>query len=209
MSHVAAPAAPARGEAGSKAVLLGAGLALALALRVEVSGGDGTSLEGGIAFAGVAIGLSLLAGWRPIARGRAISVLAGIVGAAVLCAWPVAERLGGGPHAALTVAAGSRSAFAAFTLGTLVVVTGEEVLIRGALWQACSRALGGAPGDWLAIAAGAIAFALIHVPWYGWGILPLDVAVGLWLGALRLATGGLTAPWTAHTGADLATWWLL
>jgi membrane protease YdiL (CAAX protease family) len=97
----------------------------------------------------------------------------------------------------------------AFGVGTVVVVTGEEVLIRGALWQACTRALGGAAGDWLAVVLGAAAFALIHVPWYGWGVLPLDLAAGLWLGALRLGTDGLTAPWIAHAGADLGTWWLL
>jgi hypothetical protein len=43
---------------------------------------------------------------------------------------------------------------------------------------------------------------------YGWTAVPLDLAVGVWLGGLRLATGGVAAPATAHALADLAYWWL-
>jgi membrane protease YdiL (CAAX protease family) len=53
-----------------------------------------------------------------------------------------------------------------------------------------------------------LAFALMHVPIYGWGVVPLDLAVGLALGGLRLATGTVLAPIAAHAVADLATWWL-
>jgi hypothetical protein len=48
----------------------------------------------------------------------------------------------------------------------------------------------------------------MHVPLYGWHVVPLDLGVGLWLAGLRLATGGIAAPAIAHTIADLATWWL-
>ena len=58
------------------------------------------------------------------------------------------------------------------------------------------------------LVAWAMAFALLHVPVYGWHVLPLDLAVGCGLGALRLLTGGVTAPAVAHVGADLAGWWL-
>jgi hypothetical protein len=39
-------------------------------------------------------------------------------------------------------------------------------------------------------------------------VLPLDLAVGVCLGALRLYAGSATAPAVAHTLADLAGWWL-
>jgi len=34
--------------------------------------------------------------------------------------------------------------------------------------------------------ATSVLFALIHVPIYGWHVVPLDVGVGLWFGGLRL-----------------------
>jgi hypothetical protein len=48
----------------------------------------------------------------------------------------------------------------------------------------------------------------MHVPLYGWHVVPLDLGVGLWLAGLRLATGGIAAPAIAHAVADLATWWV-
>ena len=60
----------------------------------------------------------------------------------------------------------------------------------------------------LAIALTTVTFALIHVPLYGWHVVPLDVAVGLGLAGLRLATQTVIGPAVAHAVADLATWWL-
>ena len=60
-----------------------------------------------------------------------------------------------------------------------------------------------------AVIVGAIAFAALHVPLYGWHVVPLDFAVGLVLGATRLVAGTWTAPAIAHVGADFAGWWLL
>jgi len=40
------------------------------------------------------------------------------------------------------------------------------------------------------------------------GLVALDFAVGVGLGALRLWSGSVTAPALAHVGADLAGWWL-
>jgi hypothetical protein len=60
----------------------------------------------------------------------------------------------------------------------------------------------------VAVVATSLVFALIHVPLYGWHVVPLDLGVGLLLGGLRLVTGGVTAPAAAHTIADVATWWL-
>jgi hypothetical protein len=48
----------------------------------------------------------------------------------------------------------------------------------------------------------------MHVPLYGWQVVPLDLGVGVWLAGLRLATGGVAAPALAHWIADLSTWWI-
>ena len=53
-----------------------------------------------------------------------------------------------------------------------------------------------------------LAFALLHVPLYGWHVVPLDLGVGLAFAGLRLTTRGIAAPAAAHAIADLATWWL-
>jgi membrane protease YdiL (CAAX protease family) len=87
---------------------------------------------------------------------------------------------------------------------TTMVVAGEEVLLRGALFAALERAA----GPVAAVAVTAVAFALMHVPLYGWEVVPLDLGVGVWLGGLRLATGGVAAPAVAHWIADLSTWWV-
>jgi membrane protease YdiL (CAAX protease family) len=94
--------------------------------------------------------------------------------------------------------------FVAWGLVTAVVVIGEEALVRGALF----RALDQAGGPVAAVAVTSIAFALMHVPLYGWQVVPLDLGVGVWLGGLRLATGRVAAPVIAHGLADLSTWWI-
>jgi membrane protease YdiL (CAAX protease family) len=94
--------------------------------------------------------------------------------------------------------------FAPWAAITIVVATAEEALLRGRLFDAIRRA----GGVGAAIVVTTLAFALMHVPLYGWHVVPLDVGVGLVLAALRLGTGGVLAPATAHAVADLATWWL-
>jgi membrane protease YdiL (CAAX protease family) len=86
---------------------------------------------------------------------------------------------------------------------TLVAVA-EELLLRGALYEALLRWR----GQYTAIAVTAIAFAALHIPLYGWAVVPLDLAVGLFLGVLRTVAGSVTAPAVTHTLADLAGWWL-
>jgi hypothetical protein len=54
----------------------------------------------------------------------------------------------------------------------------------------------------------AIAFAGLHVPLYGWHVVPLDLAVGMLLATLRILTGNWCAPAVAHVLADAAGWWL-
>jgi membrane protease YdiL (CAAX protease family) len=85
------------------------------------------------------------------------------------------------------------------------VAVAEELVLRGSLFTLLERAC----GPFAAVALTAIAFALLHVPLYGWGVVPIDLAVGVWLGGLRLLTGGPAAPAVTHVLADLASWWLL
>ncbi|HKQ17360.1 MAG TPA: CPBP family intramembrane glutamic endopeptidase [Solirubrobacterales bacterium] len=94
--------------------------------------------------------------------------------------------------------------FVPWALITIVVASAEEGVLRGALFDRISRLAGLVP----VIAVTTVAFALMHVPLYGWHVVPLDLAVGLVLAGLRLGTRGLVAPAAAHAVADLATWWL-
>ena len=87
---------------------------------------------------------------------------------------------------------------------TLIVASAEEVLLRGVLLDRVRRAGGLA----VAVVLTSAVFALMHVPMYGWHVVPLDFAVGLGLAGLRLTTRSLVAPVAAHSVADLATWWL-
>lgn len=94
--------------------------------------------------------------------------------------------------------------FVPWALITLVVVAAEEGVLRGVLFDRLERVAGLA----LAIALTTVLFALMHVPLYGWHVVPLDLAVGLVMAGLRISTRGLAAPIAAHAVADLATWWL-
>lgn len=183
--------APA-GAAGALAV----GFAAAVAIRVAVAGPAGAvSVRAGLAFA-VALGAMALVA-RPGARVTRVAVVAGFVGAVVLALPALVSRGVADTHPA--------GGFTGWALATAVVATAEEAFLRGALFDALERWR----GSDLAVVGAAVAFALLHVPLYGWHVVPLDFAVGLALGALRLATGTWTAPALAHVGADLAGWWLV
>ena len=83
-----------------------------------------------------------------------------------------------------------------------VIATLEETAIRGALYRRWSEEAGPAA----AVIAGAVVFALIHLPRYGLGAMPLDAAVGLSLGGLRAVTGRVLPCAIAHTIADWGAW---
>ena len=83
-----------------------------------------------------------------------------------------------------------------------VVATLEETAIRGALYQSWQEEA----GPVAAIGAGAVVFALIHLPRYGATAMPLDLAVGLVLGGLRAFTGRVLPCAVAHTIADWGAW---
>lgn len=174
------------------------GLCIAVIMRVEIAGVRGASSP----LAGVVFGVALLliAGAcgmrRPELTMRHVGW--GVGGAAVLCVPPLLVRvLSGGisePAAALPVWA---------AVVTLVAVA-EELLLRAALFEAVVRWR----GERAAIVLTAVAFALLHVPIYGWHVLPLDLAVGVALGVLRVVAGSVSAPAIAHVLADLAGWFL-
>ena len=86
----------------------------------------------------------------------------------------------------------------------VVVASAEELFLRGALHDAATRWA----GPWAAVTLGAVCFALLHVPLYGWHVLPLDTTVGLVLGSLRLSSGTPAAPAVTHILADVAGWFL-
>jgi len=96
------------------------------------------------------------------------------------------------------------SPFAPWAAVTIAVAVAEEALLRGLLFDRLRRA----GGTTVALVVTTLLFAVMHVPLYGWHVVPLDLAVGLALGGLRIATRGIVAPAAAHVVADLATWWL-
>jgi membrane protease YdiL (CAAX protease family) len=158
------------------------------------------SYPAAIVFAGGLLALSCGAGWRfTVDRRWPRAVAIGVAAAAILVgAWATAA-----PH--LPLAAGQHvGPLLVWTPLVALVAVAEEIALRGALFGTLLEA-GGAP---LAIAMTSIVFALMHVPLYGWGALPLDLAAGVLLGGVRLLSGGVTAPAVAHVLADLAGGWL-
>ncbi|MCW2598928.1 MAG: hypothetical protein JWM02_757 [Frankiales bacterium] len=173
------------------------GFAVSVGLRVVV-GGDGVaqSQPAGLVFAACLLVLSLASGTRvPLSRK---AFLVGLAGAALVCA-PVgfAQLLTFRPvH--------GTEGFATWAAVVTVVATAEEIFLRGTLYDAVDDLAGPVP----AIVVGAVCFALLHVPLYGWHVLPLDLAVGLVLGGLRQSTGTPAAPAVTHVGADFVGWFL-
>lgn len=185
----------ARRSVAAPLVLLAA-FSGAVLVRVSIAGPAGaSSLTAALLFAALlATGAWLArAGARITVRGAA----AGVMGGAVLVV-PVLLAHGLGT----TPPAGNYLRWAG---ATAVVAGAEEAYLRGALYDAVRHA----HGVDAAIIVGAVAFAALHVPLYGWHAAPLDLAVGLILGGLRATTGTWTAPAIAHIGADLVGWWLL
>jgi membrane protease YdiL (CAAX protease family) len=126
----------------------------------------------------------------PLGRGRAI--VAGLMVGAILLAPVVSGPLSGRPM----------SEFLPWAAIAAIVATLEETSIRGVLY----RRWAGEAGTLAAIVIGAAVFALIHLPRYGLGAMPLDAAVGLALGGLRALTGRVLPCAVAHTVADWGAW---
>ncbi|MGH2406534.1 MAG: CPBP family intramembrane glutamic endopeptidase [Candidatus Limnocylindrales bacterium] len=194
---IALPAA-ARASA-PRALLLLLGLALAVGLRVAVNGpGVPAAFIAGALFGVLLLGVSLTAGWRP-GRPRAASMALGLAGGVVLVVVPWLVHPLPAPGLGL-----HPQPFGLWVAITVLVAVGEEVLLRGVLFNAINLALG-LPA---AVAVSSLAFALLHVPLYGWQVVPLDLGVGVLFAGLRILGRGAGAPALAHLIADLATWWL-
>jgi membrane protease YdiL (CAAX protease family) len=182
----------------ARPALILAGLAAVVGLRwgATVLGVAGAVTIGLVFGLGLVV-VALVSGWGPT-RERPSSIAGGAAGGAVLVALAIVTRSGQLPWLA------PPAAFVPWVAVTILVASAEEVVLRGALFDALDRstAVRGA------VLITSVAFALMHVPLYGWHVVALDFGVGLWLAGLRLTTGGIAAPAIAHSIADLATWWL-
>lgn len=177
-----------------------AGIAVATALRIALGGpSTAASMPAGMGFALALLALAVAAGWR-LGRPSFAAASLGVAGGLALVAVWLTARTG----AAIDVAP-VNGAIAVWTPVVALIAVAEEVVLRGVLFNAI-RSWG---GDGWALAATTVLFAAMHVPLYGVGVLPLDLAVGLLLGGLRIASGGVLAPAIAHVLADLAGGWLL
>lgn len=175
-------------------LLLVGGFGLALALRVLIGGDDvATSQRAGLAFAAALLVLSLAARVRVRFSTKAVAI--GLGGLLLVCAPVLLERA-----VTLRPLRGTEG-FVIWALVVLVVAGAEELFLRGALYDAIASPTA-------AIVLGAVLFALLHVPLYGWHVLPLDLAVGVVLGGLRQGAGTPLAPAVAHVGADWIGWFV-
>ncbi len=177
-------------------VLLSVLLAGAVGVRTGLAGVAGaSSVPAGLAFAAVL--LAVVAVVRPPTAMTVRVVVTGLAGALLLAAPAVVSRGVADVHPA--------GGFTGWAVATAVVATAEEAFLRGSLFTAVERRR----GIDAAVVVTAAAFAALHVPLYGWHVVPLDLAVGLALGAMRVVAGSWTAPAVAHVGADLVGWWLV
>jgi membrane protease YdiL (CAAX protease family) len=188
------------GGGAARTLLLIGGVGIAVGLRVAIGDSDtAASMPAGLLFAIALLALAAGAGWRAGRPRIAAVILGGCGGAVLVLAWLSAHN--GAP----IDLAQFNTAVALWTPVVAVVAVAEEVALRGVLFDAV-RAWG---GDGWALVATTLLFAAIHIPLYGIGSLPLDLAVGLLLGGLRIVSGGVLAPSVAHVIADLAGGWLL
>jgi membrane protease YdiL (CAAX protease family) len=157
------------------------------------------SMPAGVVFALALLVVAIAAGWRP-GRPSVAAAGLGVVGGGVLAgAWLLSHGSPGVQVAPLN------AGLALWTPIVALVAVAEEVVFRGALFDAVRAGF----GDGAALLVTTLLFAVMHAPLYGIGSLPLDLAVGLLLGGLRIVSGGALAPAVAHVIADLAGGWLL
>jgi hypothetical protein len=121
---------------------------------------------------------------RPATLGRVPVLLIGLA-AIVLVAWVV------GPWPPL------RLGLLGAPVGVLAAVA-EEALFRRLAYARLLRF-----GAVVAVIGTALAFALLHVPFYGIEVLPVDLGAGLLLSWQRWASGTWTVPAATHAAAEL------
>ncbi len=173
------------------------GFAVAVGLRVVVGAPDvARSVPAALVFAAALLVLVVAARTRVPLSWRAVAL--GLGGVVVVCLPVGLEQL-----VSLRPLRGT-TGFAPWAAAVAVVATAEELFLRGTLHDAVAARWSAA---W-AVVVGAGCFALLHVPLYGWHVLPLDLAVGLVLGGLRVESGTAAAPAVTHVGADLVGWFV-
>jgi membrane protease YdiL (CAAX protease family) len=116
--------------------------------------------------------------------------------AAMLLAARLPGLLGLRPHGAGRIV--FRVAPAAVA-ASVVAAVAEEMFFRRLVYGWLAASWGAA----VAICGSAVAFAAIHVPVYGFAVLPIDTAAGLLLGWQRWMTGGWSASGLTHVAANL------
>jgi membrane protease YdiL (CAAX protease family) len=113
----------------------------------------------------------------------------------------MALLLGSAAVAAATLVAGPApkpplaASLVALNVGAAVA---EEAFFRGALYARLAPR-----GVAVAVVGSAVAFALIHLPLYGWALLPVDLGAGLVLSWQRWASGTWTVPAATHAFANV------
>jgi membrane protease YdiL (CAAX protease family) len=186
----------ARPAAIERTVLALAGLVGLVVLRWAMGGLDPSDrVMPGLVF-GLGLLLVVRASGERFGRPSAFAIGVGILGGTVLVALAAATAAGHRWEPA--------AAAAPWAAVTILVAASEELLLRGVVFDDLGKRFGiGA-----AIVVTSLAFALLHVPFYGWRAAPLDLGIGILLAGLRLVGGNVAAPAVAHVLADLATWWV-
>lgn len=192
-------------QRGLRPLAIVVALAAVVGVRWAIVVGDrAPALATGVGFGVLLVAIAVSGGARirfsATAYAAIGSAAVGILGGLVL----VGLALSGRPLAGPVPLFAPASSFLPWAGVTLLVAFAEELILRGVLFDAVAEAF----GDIAAVATTSAVFALMHVPLYGWHVVPLDLGVGLWLGGLRLVSGSVVAPAIAHAVADLATWWL-
>jgi membrane protease YdiL (CAAX protease family) len=166
-------------------LILAGGITLLLA-RSALTGGSAAPLLLAVCY--VAIGAAVLSVRetvsRPAALGRLPVLLIGLAAIALL-AWMV------GPWPPL------RLGWMGAPVGVLAAIA-EEALFRRLAYARLLRY-----GAGVAIVGTAVAFALLHVPFYGIEVLPIDLGAGLLLSWQRWASGTWTVPAATHAAAEV------
>jgi membrane protease YdiL (CAAX protease family) len=175
-------------------VLLLAGFAVSLLLRLSVGGVSVTkSSTAGLVFGCCLFALSLASGL--VTKFNSRPIIIGVFGGAALCIPAFfAQKSGIHPY----------GNYLSWALVVSFVAVAEEAFFRGVLFDSIREW----KGETAAIFIAAAAFTILHVPLYGWHVVPLDFAVGAWLGSLRAISGSWIAPGISHALADLAGWWI-
>jgi membrane protease YdiL (CAAX protease family) len=106
--------------------------------------------------------------------------------------------------APVTRVPGAQQLLGGIALFALCTGPAEELLFRGLLYGVVAEE----HGPVTATAVTAVAFALIHVPAYGFASLPVATCAGLLFGWLRWWCRSLAGPWLVHSIADLSLLWL-